>query len=170
MPKPLKPQLITKPVCDAALATGRQYAIWDTELKGFGLRVNSTGVKTFVIRYRVGGGRKAVGRMHVIGRYGPLTAEKARKDAKIALAEVAAGGDPQGGRAKARDEMKLDELCDLYIAEGCATKKPSTLVTDKVRIERHIKPLLGRKRVSDVNRADIERFLSDVAAGKTASP
>ena len=170
MPKPLQPQLITKPVCDAALATGRQYAIWDTELKGFGLRVNSTGVKTFVIRYRVGGGRTAVGRMHVIGRYGPLTADKARKDAKVALAEVTAGGDPQGGRAASRAEMTVADLCDLYLAEGCATKKASTLATDKVRIERHIKPLLGRNRVCDVNRAEIERFLSDVAAGKTASP
>ncbi|MGH6661162.1 MAG: tyrosine-type recombinase/integrase, partial [Rhodospirillales bacterium] len=37
------------------------------------------------------------------------------------------------------------------------------------RIERHIKPLLGRLRVKDVTRADVERFMQQVAAGKTAA-
>ena len=46
-------------------------------------------------------------------------------------------------------------------------KKPSTLATDKGRIERHIKPLLGRKRVKDITQNDIRRFMKDVAAGKT---
>jgi integrase len=47
-------------------------------------------------------------------------------------------------------------------------KKASTLVTDYGRIERHIKPLLGAYKVSAVTRADIEQFMHDVAAGKTA--
>ena len=169
MTQPLLSQRITKRVCDAVRTTGGRFAVWDGELKGFGLRVSATGVKTFIVRYRVGGGRTGVERMHTIGRYGPLTAERARELARLALADVAAGGDPQGGRAKARAEMTFAELCDLYSAEGCATKKPSTLVTDRGRIERHIKPLLGRKRVSEIGRADLERFLSDVAAGKTAA-
>ena len=50
-----------------------------------------------------------------------------------------------------------------------ATKKASTIITDKGRIERHIKPLLGKKKVSDVTRADIKRFMQDVANGKTAT-
>ena len=33
---------------------------------------------------------------------------------------------------------------------------------------RHIKPLLGKRRVQDLTRAHIEKFLSDVANGKTA--
>ena len=34
-------------------------------------------------------------------------------------------------------------------------------------IARHILPLLGRKQVAEVVRADVERFLRDIAAGKT---
>jgi integrase len=49
-----------------------------------------------------------------------------------------------------------------------AAKKASTLVTDRGRIERHIKPLLGARAVAAVTRLDIEAFLHDVAAGKTA--
>jgi integrase len=65
----------------------------------------------------------------------------------------------------------------LYLADAEAgrlvtrrrtTKKPSTLATDRGRIERHIKPLLGRRTVASVTREDIEAFMHDVAAGKTA--
>jgi hypothetical protein len=48
-------------------------------------------------------------------------------------------------------------------------KKPSTLAIDAGRIERHIKPLLGRRTVSEVTRDDVEAFMQDVAAGKTAA-
>lgn len=164
-----KNQKITKTTCNDARTTGTRYAIWDGQLKGFGLRVSASGVKTFVIRYRVGGGRTGVERMHTIGRYGALTAERAREMAKLALADVAAGGDPQGGRAKQRAEMTVAELCDLYVKEGCALKKPLTVYTDKGRIERHIKPLLGRKRPSNLTREDVEKFMVDVATGKTAT-
>jgi hypothetical protein len=45
----------------------------------------------------------------------------------------------------------------------------STLATDKGRIERHIKPLIGRETVQDVSRADVKRCLQDIAQGKTAA-
>jgi integrase len=47
-------------------------------------------------------------------------------------------------------------------------KKPSTLATDRGRIARHIKPLLGRMMVAAVTRDDVEHFMHDVAEGKTA--
>jgi len=47
-------------------------------------------------------------------------------------------------------------------------KKASTLTIDRGRIERHVKPLLGRVAVSAVERRDIERFMHAVAEGKTA--
>ena len=46
-------------------------------------------------------------------------------------------------------------LCDLYLTEGVAHKKTSTVKTDRGRINHHIIPLLGRKRVDAIIRADI---------------
>ena len=40
---------------------------------------------------------------------------------------------------------------------------------DRSRIERHVRPLLGRKHVKILTRADLERFMADVAVGKTAT-
>ena len=76
------------------------------------------------------------------------------------------------GRSNTEDafsKMTVSELCDLYLAEGCSTKKQSTIATDRGRIARHIKPLLGDRLVRELKRADIERFMIDVANGKTAT-
>ena len=48
-------------------------------------------------------------------------------------------------------------------------KKESTILTDRGRIERHIKPLLGTMSVPSVTRNDVEEFMHDVAEGKTAT-
>lgn len=81
-----------------------------------------------------------------------------------------APGPANGGQAdNVYPSMTVAELCDLYLAEGCSTKKQSTIATDRGRITRHIKPLLGDRLVRDLKRADIERFMTDVANGKTAT-
>lgn len=63
----------------------------------------------------------------------------------------------------------MAELCEQYLLHGCGTKKASTLATDRGRIERHIKPLMGRRKVQEVTRADVKKFLQDIARGKTAA-
>jgi integrase len=80
---------------------------------------------------------------------------------------VQLGGDPQAARAAARREMTFGELCDLYLAEGVAMKKPSTIRDDQRRIAVHLKPLLGSRPLSKVTSADVERLMADIAVGKT---
>jgi integrase len=94
----------------------------------------------------------------------------ARTEAKRLLGLVAAGQDPAERRTAERKTLTVSELCDLYLAEGASHKKASTLKADRGRIIHHVKPLLGFKRVDQVIRADIERMLVDVKAGKTAAP
>ena len=161
---------LTKRNVDSIVPTDQAAFFFDTELKGFGLKVMPSGVKTFIVEYRPGaGGRSTAKRRLTIGRFGALTPEEARDVAKGALARVHAGEDPAADKAKARAEMTFDKVCDLYLNEGCETKKASTLATDRGRIERHIKPLLGKKRVGEITRPDVEKFMRDVAAGKTAA-
>ena len=159
---------LTKRTVDAAKATTKDYVLWDEALTGFGLRVRPTGQKSFVAVYRVGRGRGGTLRKLTIGKYGEkLTADQARAKAHKFLLDAGAGGDPALKLRHERTESTVSELCDLYLREGCKDKKASTLATDQGRIERHIKPLLGRKRISLVSQDDVERFLIDVSAGKT---
>jgi integrase len=97
-----------------------------------------------------------------------LSPEQARDAASKLLAQARLGGDPAALRTTARNDISVSDLCDNYLAEGCALKKASTIVTDRSRIEAHIKPLLGHRKVRDVVPRDIEKFLVDVAAGKSA--
>lgn len=159
---------ITKRTVDALKATGKEYVCWDGELTGFGVRVRPSGTKSFVAVYRTGGRNTPLRRV-TIGAVGKIEADRAREEARQIIGQAEIGIDRAAEKAKARAEMTFDKVCDLYLAEGCDTKKASTLATDKGRIERHIKPLLGKKRVGEITRADVEKFMRDVAAGKTAA-
>jgi integrase len=159
---------ITKRTVDSLKATGHEYVHWDGELKGFGVRVRPSGAKSFVTVYRTGG-RNAPLRRVTIGAVGTIEADKARDEAKAIIHGAKVGDDRAAAKATARAELTIAQLCDTYLDEGCDTKKASTIATDRGRIERHIKPLLGRKRIGEVTRADVERFMRDVATGKTAA-
>jgi len=97
---------LTKRTVDAAHPADKRYHIWDNDLRGFGLRIEPSGIKTFVTKYRVGGGgRNAPQRIQTVGRYGTLTPEEARRKAKAILGSVAAGADPAGDLAARRRDM-----------------------------------------------------------------
>jgi len=64
----------------------------------------------------------------------------------------------------------LADLADLYLEEGPAAKpnkRASSWATDRSNIERHIKPLLGRRLAKALTQADVAKFQADVAAGKS---
>ena len=149
--------------------------IWDSSLPGFGARRQKGHTVSYVLFYRTLEGRQ---RWFTLGRHGaPWTPDEARDEARRLLGDVARKVDPAGDKRQARNAQTVSELCDLYIADAeagrlvtrrGAAKKASTLMTDRGRIQRHIKPLLGRRAVASVTRGDIEAFMFDVAAGKTA--
>jgi integrase len=173
---------ITKRVVDALRAPKpskvgvkvRESFLWDRELRGFGVQVMPSGLKSFVIQYRNREGRN---RRAVIGRYGLMTVEEARTLAHEKLVAVSKGIDPVAEEAKAAGLLTAAEICDWYIAEAQAGRilgrrrrpiKASTLSMDRSRIEAHIKPLLGRRQVGSLKLGDIEGAQADIAAGKTS--
>ena len=170
---------LTKTLIDAAVPGPARYIAWDSRLAGFGLRVETTGRKTFIIRYRAeGGGRSAPRRFMTVGTFGKLTLEDARKKARLLLAAATVGDDPAEERQAKRREMRIDALVELYEQEGCFIQRgkrqgmPMKALTKQytvARLRHHVVPLLGHKRVSEVGTGDIERFFRDVANGKSAS-
>ena len=159
---------LTNRLIETSSSPDRETVLWDSTVPGFGLRVRPTGGKTFIFQYRFGSGRYAPTRRITIGKASALTIEDARKAAKGHLADIALGNDPASIRAEARDNMLMSALCDIYLEEGCDHKKPKTIKNDRSRIERHIKPLLGKKRVNAITTADVETAKRAIANGKTA--
>jgi hypothetical protein len=84
--------------------------------------------------------------------------ETARREAKVQVGRVAGGEDPVEDRQLDHKAITVKELCTRYLADlqarlilgkGGRPKKPSTITTDTGRIERHIIPLIGTRRVKD---------------------
>src|SRR5688572_12254908 len=114
---------------EAAKAEAAVYRLWDSELKGFGLKVSTQGLRTYFVWYRAGEGRAAPRREYTIARHGEMTPDEARDEAGKVLSRVRLGQDPQANRHRARGELNIASLCDLYLKDGVATKKASTLVS-----------------------------------------
>lgn len=157
---------ITKRIVDAFEPdpAGERF-LWDSELKGFGVRTMPSGVASYIIKYRNTEGRQ---RKMVVGRVGTLTPEEAWHLARDKLAEVSKGADPSAERQQLRRSITVSELCDLYLEDAEGKIKASTLAMDRSRIERHVKPLIGNRTVASLTPADVSRMRSDIIGGKTA--
>ncbi|KAA3448049.1 hypothetical protein C7I87_24230 [Mesorhizobium sp. SARCC-RB16n] len=103
-------------------------------------------------------------------------AQAARKEARILIGRIAQGDNPAETKLLDAKTITIKELCTRYLADceaglvpgkGGRPKKPSTMEIDGSRISRHILPLVGNRRVTEITSADIAKFLRDVANGKT---
>ena len=163
---------LTRRTADATEIKSSDYVMWDEELPGFGLRVFRSGKRGYVVQYRAAGRSRRI----TIALHGVWTPEEARREAKVLLGQVARGGNPAEERKLDREAITVKELCARYLEDlrnGLVLgkrgrpKKATTISTDIGRIERHIVPLLGSRRVRDLAKSDIAQAVKDIMAGKT---
>ena len=115
---------LTKSVIDRLpyAETGQRYECWDSDLKGYGVRVSSTD-KTYFVMKRVGGKLTRV----TLGKHGVITADDARKSAIDALAALNKGVDVNAEKAKARVRgMTLEKVLEAYTT--AKELKPNTVL------------------------------------------
>lgn len=148
--------------------------VWDSRVTGFGIRRQRGPGASYIVYYRSRDGRQ---RMVTIGRHGsPWTPDTARDEALRLLAEVSRGSDPAAVKSSWKAAPTINDLCDAYLDAAKAgkikkrgkAKKASTIATDEIRINLHIKPALGRLKVAAVMQHDIEK-LRDKLAGHGAA-
>lgn len=166
---------LTKRHIDSLKASPKPYRHYDTELKGFGVLVLPSGVKSYIVEYRPdGGGRNVAKKRMTLGRVGELTPEQARTMARDRLADVRRGSDPLSDRQTKRREQKLSEFIDQWESDAPAGKRTGRPMKERTRtymlarLRHHVVPLLGAKRVSDVTTEDINGMIRRIARGETA--
>lgn len=159
---------LTKTTVDAEQPGKAQRFIWDTELKGFGLKIFPSGAKTFVFQYRTPEGKTS---RLTIGKYSDsLTADQARKLAKDKAHDVHSGRDPQAEKKARRNALTVNELLDLYIkSEKFAGNAASTQAIDRGRIDRHLRPLIGSQFADKLTDDDVKKAHRAIKEGKTAA-
>ncbi len=126
---------------------------WDGEVPGFGARVTSAGVISFVLEYRIHG-RK---RRYTIGRYPELTAAAARERAMQLRVGIMDGYDPLEARHQDRLEPTVNDLATEYLTRHAVThKRASSVRNDRQMINNIIRPALGSLRLQAVGKRDLE--------------
>jgi integrase len=147
----LMPKL-TKRSVEALQAKAKNYFVWDSEIKGFGVRVLPSGTRTYQIQYRKGGRTRRAS----IGRHGNITVEQARDRAKVIMGELSRGQNPVEEIARHRRAPTVSALCDRFfddhVLERC---KPTTQSEYRRALDRFIKPAIGNFKIVDVQRRDI---------------
>lgn len=137
--------------------------LWDDALAGFGVVAHRQGGKAYVVQYRKAGRS----RRSTIGKHGRLTPEEARSEAKKLLGDVEKGEDPVATRKAERQIRLLEEVAADFLALHAKGKlKPLTFSAYSVLIEKHIKPAIGRLRLSELRRTHVLRM----HAGMSSTP
>ncbi len=146
------------------LVAGENKIIWDSEMKQFGVHIYKSRVSYF-INYRNKYGKQT---RYTIGATSAMSLKQAKAEAQSLFTEIRKGEDPLQTRKWNKNLKTVAELCDLYLKEGCANKKQSTIQMDKSRIHCHILPLIGNLPVAAITRATVKQLMNDIINGKTA--
>jgi integrase len=152
---------LTKRTVDALKPRpGRDLVVFDSEVSGFGVRVKSSGRKSYLIQYRNAGGRS---RRLTIAGHGRMTADEARDEAKQLLAAADRGQDPAEDRHRALRAPTVAQLAALYL-ERHAQPGKKTAIADESMLRRYVLPAFGTSKVEAITRGDVARLHHDLAA------
>ena len=146
---------LTNKKIDQLIPDTKSYIVWDNEIRGFGVRVNLNSKKTFILKYRVGQGRSARVRKPVIGTYGVMKVDEARKIARKWLLDASEGNDP---KEVDKTSILLKDFCNVYLQQHANIKKKlSSVIEDKRLMRLHIIPNFGNVCLKEITRSMITK-------------
>ncbi|MBT9292965.1 site-specific integrase [Prosthecodimorpha staleyi] len=154
---------ITKRVVDAAEPKLSRYVVFDSEIRGFGLRVFPSGQKSWIFEYRAGdGGRRAAKKRITIGSISDFTPDQARKQADTLRSQTKVGHDPQAAKVESRKAITVAELVKIFLTDHVEAKRKSRTKEHYEDILcRIVVPAIGAKRAKDLKRSDVAQIHLD---------
>ena len=153
---------LTKRVVEGSLPRVTRYTIFDTEIRGFGLRVFPSGKKSWVFEYKNEGGRRGTTKRMTIGKTDEFTPDEARKIADNFRSKAKVGQDPQAEKVSDRSAPKVSELAEQFLAKHVGPKrKDGTKAHYEDILNRIVLPELGAKKAKDVTRAELAKLHLD---------
>ena len=160
------PARLSKRTIDATLDGALPAIVYDTELKGFGVRVAASGSLSWFVEYRPGAGGRRISKKRFYFGSREFTPEQARQTAKELLASVALGEDPMADRQHDRQSLTFREFAERYLSEEAEAKlKPGTVANYRIAIRKHANPEIGRIKLDTISNSDLSRLHSKI--GKT---
>ncbi|WP_041041178.1 tyrosine-type recombinase/integrase [Paramagnetospirillum magnetotacticum] len=134
---------------------GKRITVWDTEIPGFGVRVTSTGAKSFILSYWSSRSKKRF----KIGDYPTWSASAARAEAIKLRKDIDRGEDPMAERQDERQAPTFKDLADEYLRDHAPKKR--TGEHDRQTLDRHILRRFGGQKVADITHRQVEIYHRD---------
>jgi integrase len=149
-------QKLTKTFVEGIPTADQDIVVWDDALPGFGVRVKSTGIRSYIVQYR--SRKTGISKRLTIGQHGPfLSFDQAKKQARAILADAMRGKDPVEERRSARKAPTMAELAADYLERHAIPKKrPKSVRDDRAMLDNIVLPRLRSKKVEAVSRRDVE--------------
>lgn len=139
----------------------KKYVCWDSDLAGFGARVQPSGKVVFFVResrFAETGTTLDI----TIGTFGnPWTPSNARGEATRLLLQLKQGIDP---RRKTNEHIyTVASYFEVFSDQTNGQKKPRTIKLEESLFKRHISPHLGKIKLKELNTGNISNFMRKVA-------
>lgn len=145
---------LTKQDVDELEPRAKEYTIWDDRVRGFGVRVKPSGVKTFILKYSRRGRQGKVS----LGRYPDLTLAQGRKEAEKARGRLAAGEDPAALERTARQAMTFDAAAKQFLEEHGPRLMQRTFKEYERYVNQVLKPFFKGQKPGEITPADVARL------------
>jgi integrase len=133
--------------------------IYDTDIRGFGVRVTAAGARSFVLNYYAS--RRE--RRYTIGSYPEWSVQAARGQAAELKRSVDRGSDPLETRQESRGAPTMSDLFQRYEAEHLPRKAPRSAADDRSMWKKIILPELGHRKAAAITHDDCDRLHSEIA-------
>lgn len=133
-----------------------EYSIWDTKCDGLHVRVQPSGSKVYSVYYRQPSGKQ---RRRSLGKISIVSLDQARKKAQQVLADAARGCDQYDALAASQAIPLLSEIWPGYLEDHAKPKKSETSLREDRRLwARHIEPVFGLTRISEITEHEVRRW------------
>ncbi len=132
----------------------QRFEIWETNGKGFGLRIAPTGKKSWIFLYRFNGRPRRM----TLGEYPKISLAEAHTAHAKAREILLKGSDPGEKKLEKKKAHQsaytVSSLIDEYM-ERWAKKNKVTWKEDKRCLEKDVIPFIGEFKAKDIKRRDI---------------
>ena len=146
---------LTIPAIEALEPAAKPWIAWDDKVTGFGVCVQPTGAKSFIVNFRMGKGGPL--KRMAIARVGEMLPGQARQRARSIIQRAARGENPEKARDAVLAIPTLEDIFEAYMAAG-ENRAPRTIETYRYEMRRYLGDWLSRP-LDSIDAEDIrDRF------------
>ncbi len=155
-------KLTEKVLREAVPIVGRDYQIFDMDVRGFAVCIYRGGGRAFTLDYRHAGRQRRM----TFGRWPEWSVSAARDRARELRREIDAGGDPLAQRETKREAPRVTDLIERYCAEHLPKLSERSAADQRSALAKLVAPVWGRKLVTEITQTDVDKLLTRIAAGR----